>query len=98
MGICGFAGAQETEFNIATTRKVYHLIFHRVGAEKITLPFGEVDTEIWKKVGGDGAIEAQVWLAPSLRYIAVKLRLSNPRVTVEGLLDSIRVDDTVAQQ
>jgi hypothetical protein len=88
----------ETEFNIATTRKVYHLTFRRVGGEKITLPFGEVDTEIWKKVGGDGAIEAQVWLAPSLRYVAVKLRLSNSRVTVEGLLDSIRVDDTVAQQ
>ena len=88
----------ETEFNIATTRKLYHLTFRRVGTEKITLPFGDVDTEIWKKVGGDGAIEAQVWLAPSLRYVAVKLRLSNGRVTVEGLLDSIRVDDTVAQQ
>ncbi|MEP6997646.1 MAG: DUF3108 domain-containing protein [Betaproteobacteria bacterium] len=88
----------ETEFNIATTRKVYHVTFRRVGAEKITLPFGDVDTEIWKKVGGDSAIDAQVWLAPSLRYVAVKLRLSNARATVEGLLDSIRVDDTVAQQ
>jgi hypothetical protein len=88
----------ETEFNIATTRKIYHLTFRRVGGEKITLPFGDVDTEIWKKIGGDGVIEAQVWLAPSLRYIAVKLRLSNPRVTVEGVLDSILVDDTVAQQ
>ncbi len=88
----------ETEFNVATTRKIYHLTFRRVGGEKITLPFGDVDTEIWKKVGGDGAIEAQVWLAPSLRYVAVKLRLSNARATVEGLLDSIRVDDNVAQQ
>ena len=88
----------QTEFNIATTRKIYHVTFRRVGAEKITLPFGDVDTEIWKRVDGDGAIEAQVWLAPSLRYVAVKLRLSNARATVEGLLDSIRVDDTVAQQ
>lgn len=88
----------ETEFNVATTRKVYRLDFRRVGAEKIALPFGEVDTEIWKKVSGDGAIDAQVWLAPSLRYVAVKLRLSNARVTVEGLLDSIRVDDSVAQR
>ena len=88
----------ETEFNVATTRKIYHLTFRRVGGEKITLPFGDVDTEIWKKVGGDGAIEAQVWLAPSLRYVAVKLRLSNARATVEGLLDSIRVDDNVALQ
>ncbi len=88
----------ETEFSIATTRKIYHVTFRRVGTEKITLPFGDVDTEIWKKVAGDGSIDAQVWLAPSLRYVAVKLRLSNARVTVEGLLDSIRVDDTVAQR
>ncbi|HEY2862904.1 MAG TPA: DUF3108 domain-containing protein [Casimicrobiaceae bacterium] len=88
----------EIEFNIATTRKVYHLTFRRVGGEKISLPFGDVDTEIWKKVGGDGAVEAQVWLAPSLRYVAVKLRLSNARATVEGLLDSIRVDNTIAQR
>jgi len=88
----------ETEFSIATTRKLYHVTFRRVGTEKITLPFGDVDTEIWKKVAGDGSVDAQVWLAPSLRYVAVKLRLSTPRVTVEGLLDSIRVDDTVAQQ
>ncbi|HEX3631151.1 MAG TPA: DUF3108 domain-containing protein [Casimicrobiaceae bacterium] len=88
----------ETEFNIATTRKIYHVTFRRVGTEKITLPFGEVDTEIWKRVDADSTIQAQVWLAPSLRYVAVKLRLSNARATVEGLLDSIRVDDTVAQQ
>jgi len=88
----------ETEFNIATTRKIYHVTFRRVGAEKITLPFGDVDTEIWKRVDADSTIQAQVWLAPSLRYVAVKLRLSNARATVEGLLDSIRVDDTVAQQ
>ena len=88
----------ETEFNIATTRKIYHVTFRRIGAEKITLPFGEVDTEIWKRVDPDSTIQAQVWLAPSLRYVAVKLRLSNARATVEGLLDSIRVDDTVAQQ
>jgi hypothetical protein len=88
----------QTEFNIATTRKIYHVTFRRVGAEKITLPFGDVDTEIWKRVDADSTIQAQVWLAPSLRYVAVKLRLSNARATVEGLLESIRVDDTVAQQ
>ena len=68
--------------------------FTRVGTEKITLPFGDVDTEVWKKANGDGGIDAQIWLAPSLRYVAVKVRLSNARVTVEGLLDSIRVDES----
>ena len=88
----------QIEFNIATTRRIYHVTFRRIGTEKITLPFGDFDTEIWKRVDADSTIQAQVWLAPSLRYVAVKLRLSNARATVEGLLDSIRVDDTVAQQ
>jgi hypothetical protein len=88
----------QTEFNIATTRRIYHVTFRRIGTEKITLPFGDVDTEIWKRVDADSTVQAQIWLAPSLRYVAVKLRLSNARATVEGLLDSIRVDDTVAQQ
>jgi len=88
----------QIEFNIATTRRIYHVTFRRIGTEKITLPFGAVDTEIWKRVDADSTVQAQIWLAPSLRYVAVKLRLSNARATVEGLLDSIRVDDTVAQQ
>jgi hypothetical protein len=88
----------EMQFNIATTRKVYHYGFRRDGAETIALPFGDVETQIWKRQNGDGAIDAQVWLAPSLHYVAVKVRLSNARATVELLLDSIRVDETVAQR
>ncbi len=88
----------EMQFNIATTRKVYHYGFRRDGAETVTLPFGDVETQIWKRQSGDGALDAQVWLAPSLHYVAVKVRLSNTRATVELLLDSIRVDETVAQQ
>ncbi len=45
-----------------------------------------------------GGLEAQIWLAPSLHYVAVKVRLSNDRATVEALLDSIHVDETIAQQ
>jgi hypothetical protein len=88
----------EMQFNIATTRKVYHYGFRRDGSETVTLPFGDVETQIWRRLNGDGAIDAQVWLAPSLRFVAVKVRLSNARATVELLLDSIRVDETVAQQ
>ena len=86
------------QFNIATTRKIYHYGFRRDGVETIELPFGDVDAEIWRRDTGDGALDAVVWLAPSLRYVAVKVRLSNSRATVELLLDSIRVDETVAQQ
>jgi hypothetical protein len=91
-------GQDDAEFNIATTRKIYHYIFHRVGNETVTLPFGEVEAQIWRRQTGDGGIDAQIWLAPSLHYVAVKVRLSNDRATVEALLDSIHVDETVAQQ
>jgi hypothetical protein len=88
----------EMQFNIATTRKVYHYGFRRDGVEKVALAFGDFDTQIWKRQIGDGSLDAQVWLAPSLHYVPVKVRLSNDRATVELLLDSIRVDETVAQQ
>jgi hypothetical protein len=88
----------EMQFNIATTRRVYHYGFRRDGTETVTLPFGDVETQVWKRQSGDGQLDAQVWMAPSLHFVAVKVRLSNARATVELLLDSIRVDETVAQQ
>ena len=88
----------EMQFNIATTRRVYHYGFRRDGAETITLPFGDVETQVWKRQSGDGQLDAQVWMAPSLHFVAVKVRLSNARATVELLLDSIRIDETVAQR
>ena len=91
-------GQEDAEFNIATTRKIYHYIFHHVGNETVTLPFGDVETQIWRRQTGDGGLEAQIWLAPSLHYVAVKVRLSNDRATVEALLDSIHVDEAIAQQ
>jgi hypothetical protein len=88
----------EAEFNVATTRRVYHSRFRRVGVETVELPFGEVETQVWERTGGDGNLTARVWLAPSLHHVMVKMRLSNGRITGEALLDSIRVDETVAQR
>jgi hypothetical protein len=88
----------EAEFNVATTRRVYHSRFHRTGVESVKLSFGEVAAEVWERTSGDGNITARVWLAPSLHHVMVKMRLSNGRLTGEALLDSIRVDETVAQQ
>ena len=89
---------EEAEFNVATTRRVYHSRFRRVGMETVALPFGEVETQVWERTGGDGNLSARVWLAPSLHHVMVKMRLSNGRITGEALLDSIRVDETVAQR
>lgn len=86
------------KFNIATTRKVYHYGFRRVRDETVSLPFGDVEAQVWERESGDGQLDAQVWMAPSLHFVAVKVRLSNARATVELRLDSIRVDATVAQQ
>ena len=92
-------GQDEVQFNIATTRRVYHYAFRRAGTEKVALSFGEVEAEVWERASGDGSVTtATVWLAPSLHNVMVKLRLSSDRGTVEALLDSIRVDDTVAQR
>jgi uncharacterized protein DUF3108 len=91
-------GEDETEFNVATTRRVYHAHFRRVGVDTVALPFGEVETEVWERDSGDGNITARVWLAPSLHHVMVKMRLSNGRITGEALLDSIRVDETLAQR
>ena len=48
--------------------------------------------------GRTGNISARVWLAPSLHHVMVKARLWTERATVEALLDSIRVDETLAQR
>jgi hypothetical protein len=88
----------EAEFNVATTRRVYHSRFRKVGEESVQLGFGEVETQVWERTGGDGNLTARIWLAPSLHHVMVKMRLSNGRITGEALLDSIRVDDTVAQR
>jgi hypothetical protein len=88
----------DTEFDVATTRRVYRNRFHRVGTEAVKLSFAEVEAQVWERSGGDGTVTARVWLAPSLHNVMVKLRMSNGRITGEALLDSIRVDETVAQQ
>ncbi len=88
----------EAQFNVATTRRVYHSLFRRVGVETVQLSFGEVEAQVWERAEGDGNLTARVWLAPSLHHVMVKMRLSNGRITGEALLDSIRVDEIVAQR
>jgi hypothetical protein len=86
-------------FSVATTRRVARFQFAREGTERIAWPAGEIDTERWHRRSEDGKTEAIVWLAPSLNYIPVKMRVSNTtRGTVEALLDSIRADQVLARQ
>ena len=85
--------------NIATTRRVGRYTVIREGEEKITWREGEIATERWHRRSDDGRTDAYVWLAPSLRYVPVKMRVTATlRGTLEAVLDSIRVDETLAQQ
>ena len=84
-------------FSVATTRKLYHYDVTREGEERITWPHGEVDTVRWHRVSEDSKTEAWFWLAPSMHYIPVKIRVTQTaRGTLEVLLDAIRTDESPA--
>jgi hypothetical protein len=82
-------------FALATTKRIYKVTATRKGVETIEWANGPVETELWHRTSEDGRTEGYVWLAPSLRWLPVKVRAETPRGTVEVLLDSIRVDDAV---
>ena len=83
----------EQTFAIATTKRVTRYTFRREATEVLELPSGLVATERWHRRSDDGKTDAFVWLAPSMHYVAVKLRFAQTeRGTVEALLDAIRVD------
>jgi len=89
---------REVSFSVATTRRVVRYTITREDDERIEWGQGEIDTVRWHRRSEDGKSDGYVWLAPSLHFIPVKIRYTGPRGTVEALLDSIRVDDKIAQQ
>ena len=85
----------EQSFALATTRRVNRVTVRRERTETIAWGDGTlVDTEVWHRTSDDGKTEQQVWLAPGLRWIPVKIRAEHAtRGTVEAVLDAIRVDE-----
>ena len=80
--------------SVATTRRVIRYTLTLQAEETIPWPRGEIVTERWHRQSDDGHTDAWFWLAPSLRYIPVKMRVTRTsRGTLEVLLDSSRVDD-----
>ena len=90
--------ADEVTFSLATTRKVNRYTVTREGHEVIRWSHGEIDTVRWHHRSDDGRLEGYAWLAPSMHFIPIKMRYIGPRATVEGLLDSIRVDEPLARR
>ena len=89
--------ADKVTFTVATPRRLMRYTITREGTETIEWPQGPIDAERWHRRSDDGKTDAYVWLAPSLRYIPVKMRVSNTdRGTIEVVLDSIRVDEDAA--
>ena len=87
-------GKSDLTFSIATTRKVQRYTLKLQGEETIDWARGRIATERWHRVSEDGNTEGWFWLAPSLHYIPVKMRVTRTsRGTLEVLLDSIRIDD-----
>ena len=82
-------------FTVATPRRLYRYTMTRDGEEDVPWQQGTIDTERWHRRSEDGKTDAYVWLAPKLRHLPVKMRVSNTaRGTIEILLASIRVDET----
>ena len=89
--------SDQVTVTVATPRRLVRYTITREGTEDIEWPNGSIATERWHRRSEDGKTDAYVWLAPSLRYIPVKIRVSNTeRGTLEVMLDSIRVDEDPA--
>jgi len=89
--------ANSVTFTVATARRVQRYTITREETEPIEWAQGTIDAERWHRRSDDGKTDAYVWLAPSLHYIAVKMRVSNTsRGTIEVVLDGIRVDENAA--
>jgi hypothetical protein len=86
--------ADRQAFHVVTTRRVMKLEGNREGTDTVSWPYGEVQAERWHRTSEDGKTESVVWLAPSLRYLPIKMRVTNTlRGTIEVVLAAIRVDD-----
>jgi hypothetical protein len=85
-------------FALATTRRLNRVTVRRERTETIQWGHGAIETEVWQRTSDDGKTEQLVWLAPSLRWIPVKIRAEHrTRGTVEAVLDAIRIDEPLAQ-
>jgi hypothetical protein len=86
--------SNEVSFDVATTRRVNRYTVTREGTDPLRWADKEIETERWHRRSEDGKTDALVWLAPSLNYIPLKLRVSaTGRGTLEVMLDAIRVDE-----
>jgi hypothetical protein len=93
---------EDQAFTLATTRRVARYTLSLEGEEMLPWRQGEVLTQRWHEVSADGKGEGWFWLAPSLHYIPIKMRVARTkRGTLEAKLHAIRTDangNTVSEE
>jgi len=86
--------ADQQALNLVTTRRILNYTVEREATEPIMWARGEILTERWHRKSEDGKVDAWFWLAPSMHYAVIKMRVTaTARGTVEAVLDAIRVDE-----
>jgi hypothetical protein len=83
----------EQRFTLVTPRRVTRYTFTLQSEEPLPWRDGEVMTQRWHQVSDDGKTEAWFWLAPSMHYVPLKMRIARTsRGTLEARLAAIRTD------
>jgi len=84
---------EQQTFTLATARRVARYTLSLEGEEMLPWRQGEVLTQRWHEVSDDGKGEGWFWLAPSMHYIPLKMRVARTkRGTLEAVLHAIRTD------
>jgi hypothetical protein len=67
------------EMPLAISRKLEHWIYDVVGEELLYFPFGQVPTFHLKprRAATGGDLSAEIWIAPTLQYLPVRIRISD---------------------
>jgi hypothetical protein len=80
-------------FTLATTRRVTRYTLTLQAEEPVAFRDTEVMTQRWHQKSDDGKTEGWFWLAPSMHYIPIKMRVTRTsRGTLEATLAAIRTD------
>lgn len=67
-------GPEGVGLTVTTGRKVERFVFAQVGAERIATLAGEWSTVRLRTIGTQGGDKTEVWLAPELHWLPLKIR------------------------
>lgn len=85
------ADAATIELPVAVQRRVSSYLFTAVGTETVEVPAGRFETVKYERHRPDGEDTLEVWLAPALCHLPVRLRASEDRnLVIEQRLRAVR--------